>query len=276
MAEAKPPTLTLVKQEPVPKAKPPVRPMVAPLVAKTPVPAPDIKQPSPVTTLAAKPEAHAPAPEINPNAHVAVLPPEAALSPTPPPNLDGAKGIVFVLDISGSMYEPCDGTTRIACARKALALRIRELKNGTPFAIVLYAQQACASGPLVAASDVTRDAAVRFIMRDVDCGGGTNLPAGLAAATQLRTGSLVLVTDGDLNMSPYNLLPRVRDLLGSPGQGPTLTVLGIAPRLSTANDRLLQSIADQQDGSYQLEQLDSEPSLLTSTASPTKPATATP
>ena len=69
------------------------------------------------------PLAATPVPEANPNAHVAALPPEAVLSPCPAPRLDGANGVVFILDISGSMYEPYAGSTRLACARQILAGR---------------------------------------------------------------------------------------------------------------------------------------------------------
>ena len=117
------------------------------------------KSPRPPTVK----QAAALAVEANPNAHIEAIPPDAVLSPNPPPHLDGTNGVVFILDISGSMYEPYAGSTRLACARQTLGQRIRAMKDGTPFAIVLYAQRACASGPLVAASDATREAAVRFI-----------------------------------------------------------------------------------------------------------------
>jgi len=212
-----------------------------------PVPVPKI-----LSTVIAPPSL---ALEANPNAHVRSLPPEAVLSPNPAPQLDSTQGIVFILDISGSMYEPFAGSTRLAFARQALSQQIRALKDGTPFAITLYAQRACTSGPLVAARDATREAAVRFIMRDVDCGGGTNLPAGFASAQQLRPGALVLATDGDLNISAYQLADKTRDLLGPEGHCPILTVIGIAPRVNKGADRLLQGLADEQGGTYCAEQI---------------------
>ena len=42
-------------------------------------------------------------------------------------------------------YEPYAGTTRLAVARQALDRQILALKDGTPFALVLYAQRAIAS-----------------------------------------------------------------------------------------------------------------------------------
>jgi len=214
--------------------------------------------------------------EANPNAHVRALPPETVLSPNPAPHLNGTRGVVFILDVSGSMYEPYAGSTRLACARQMLSDLILALKDGTPFAVTLYAESACSSGPLVSANNATRAAATRFIMRDVDCGGGTNLPAGLALARQLHTGSLVLVSDGDLNISELDLMTRAHDILGLSGLWPSLTVIGISPRPGTGADHLLQDLADQQGGSYQFADVGDVPALLTSASGAIKPPTATP
>lgn len=201
--------------------------------------------------------------EANPNAHVRALPPEAVLSPSPAPHLDGKNGVVFLLDISGSMYEPYAGSTRLAFARQVLAQRIKALKDGTPFAIAIYAQTARTSGPLVAASNATREAAIRYVMQDVDCGGGTNLPAGLESAAQLQAGTIMLASDGDLNISQFNLMAKARDILGPEGQCPKLVIIGIGPRPNTTARQLLQGLADQQGGTYCAEQFEGDAHLLT-------------
>ena len=256
-------------------AKPAVAPsVVTSQVAALPTPAqPLVEKALPASAMTPPP---ALALEANPNAHIQALPPEAVLSPNPAPHLNGADGVVFILDISGSMYEPYAGSTRLAFARETLSRQIRALKDGTPFAITLYAQRACASGPLVAANNATRAAAVRFIMRDVDCGGGTNLPAGLATAQQLHPGALVLATDGDLNTTAFNLMPQALDILGPEGHCPGLTIVGIAPRANTGDERLLQGLADQQGGTYGAEQFEGNTELVTSATSAIKPASATP
>ncbi len=202
--------------------------------------------------------------EADPNAHIRAVAPDSILSPNPPPRLNSRQAVVFILDISGSMYEPFAGSTRIALARQTLSQQIAALKNGTPFAITLYALNATNSGPLVAASDATREAAVRFLMRDVDCGGGTNLPIGLNAAVALHTGAIVLATDGDLNISMVNLKARARVALGGAGHGPALTIVGVGPRADTTASGLLQSLADLQGGTYQVEQSADETALLNS------------
>lgn len=252
------------------------RPAARAIAASSPAALPLLAKPLIEKTPPAVQPGQTLAQEANPNAHVKALPPEAVLSPNPAPHLNSTGGVVFILDISGSMYEPYAGSTRLAFARQALSRQIRALKDGTPFAITFYALSACNSGPLVAANDATREAAVRFIMRDVDCGGGTNLPAGLASAEQLHPGSLVLVSDGDLNISEMNLASKALGILGPKGDCPNLTIVGIAPRPNEDADRLLQELADQQGGTYRAEQFEGGPPLLTSAAGVIKPASAAP
>jgi Mg-chelatase subunit ChlD len=170
-----------------------------------------------------------------------------ALTPSQAPSLDSRAGIVFVLDISGSMYEPCAGTTRLALARRMLEKCLASLPDGTPFAVTVYGETAQTSGPLVAADATTRRAALAFIAHDFDCGGGTNLPAGLVSAQQVRPGRILVVTDGDLNAPAASLLPAVKSALAG---NPALTIVGVRPRGDTDAESLLQGLADQQGGDY--------------------------
>jgi hypothetical protein len=154
------------------------------------------------------------------------------------------------------MYEPFNGTTRLNLAREEMAERLRGLPDGTPFAVVLYAQSSIPSGPLVAANNATREAAVRFVAQDADCGGGTNLPEGLEAAARLHTGRIVLVTDGDLNATAYLLENKMHEILGRAGRSPDLDVVAIAPRVNVGADRLLEGLAEAQGGSFYLPKVD--------------------
>jgi len=192
--------------------------------------------------LAARPVATQPKPAPRPVASAQTI-----LAGRGGPNLTG--GVVFLLDISGSMYEPYAGATRLALARKFIDHQIESLPNGTPFAIALYGETTKHSGPLVPASDATRAAAEEYLAQDYDCGGGTNLPAGLDIAEYLRPSSVVLVTDGDLNIADDKLMKEARRILGQPG--PQLSVFGIAPRSNTGDEQLLEDLVRQQEGSYQ-------------------------
>ena len=132
-----------------------------------------------------------------------------------------------------------------------MARRIRDLSDGTPFAVTVYGETARRSGPLVRANNATRDAAIQFINQEYDCGGGTNFPVGLALAQELDMGAIVLVTDGDLNMAPAEILPQVRKIMGAAGQSPALTIVAVAPRPQTKDQQLLQEIAQQEGGTLQ-------------------------
>jgi hypothetical protein len=187
--------------------------------------------------------------------------PESILSPNGVHHLEG--GVVFVLDISGSMYEAYAGSNRLTLARRILDREIGSLPNGTPFAVALYGETTRRSGPLVEASDTTRDAAVRYLAEDFNCGGGTNLPAGLDTAAELHPDSLVVVTDGDLNIADKQLMSEARRILGKPG--PNLSVIGVAPRAKTEDEQLLRDLVRHQAGTYQA--IDA-PEADASTASP--------
>ena len=172
---------------------------------------------------------------------------EAILSGRGGDHLNG--GVVFLLDISGSMYESYGGATRLALARKFVDRQIAALPNGTPFAIALYGETTKQSGPLVAASNATRAAAMQYLSQDYDCGGGTNLPAGFEVAENLRPATIILVSDGDLNIESNKLMKETRRILGQPG--PQLSVYAIAPRHNTDDEALLENLVREQAGSYQ-------------------------
>lgn len=197
---------------------------------------------------------------------------DSVLSPSIAPQVNSQNGIVFVLDISGSMYEPYAGSTRLTLARQLLSQRIRDLQDGTPFAVTVYGERALRSGPLVPANKATREAAIQYLNQEYDCGGGTNLPAGLALAEELKMGSVLLVTDGDFNMTAAELLPKTRKILGGEGQTPALTVVGIGPRDHTDAGRLLDELVEQQGGTYQSMQEGN----LTASLTPAKSDVATP
>jgi hypothetical protein len=208
----------------------------------SPPPSHPLPPPPPPAAVIRKPTTPppAPAPEVPASA-------EAILAGNGGPHLNG--GVVFLLDISGSMYEAYAGATRLAMARKLIRGQIEALPEGTPFAITLYGETTRRSGPLVRADRATRNAAEQYLMEDFDLGGGTNLPAGFDTAEELHPGSIVLVSDGDLNIADDMLLKETRRILGQPG--PQLSVIGVAPRAGTVDAQQLEEVAHQQAGSYQ-------------------------
>jgi hypothetical protein len=210
------------------------------------------EQPAPPHPAPPPPAHHAavaakPVPKPVPPAPQPSIDPDMVLAGGGGPHLNG--GVVFILDISGSMYESYAGSTRLALARKFLDRQIAALPDGTPFAITLYGETTRRSGPLVPANPTTRAAARHYLGEDVDCGGGTNLPAGLDSAEELRPAGLIVVTDGDLNIAEGKLMSEARRILGQPG--PQLSVFAIAPRRGTGDAELLQDLVRQQMGTYE-------------------------
>jgi len=223
------------------------------------------------TLPVARPETDVPANTIAPHAaaspHVRPMSFDTDLAPSPAPHVDSRQGVVFILDVSGSMFESYAGTNRLAVAQQVLARSIEALPDGTPFAIVCYGERAQVSGPLVAASRRTRAAALNYLAQEFDLGGGTNLPSGLDAAETLHPGRLVIATDGDLNAAPWRILAAGRQLLEQEPR-PAVTIWAISPRPKTGDGAILRSLASQQLGHYFSATLDSSTGLLTADVSP--------
>jgi hypothetical protein len=229
--------LVLIPSDQAPHARQPAPMQKAlPVLSQAPVQHEEVAKPTTVTVVA------------HPKTGVPVLSPESILCPSHASRLNPAGAVVFLLDVSGSMYEPFAGSYRLAFAREELTRRIRALADGTPFAITIYGEIAHTSGPLVAASNATRDAAIRYLNEEFNYGGGTNFPAGLASAQRLHPGSFVLVTDGDLNIETTDLLGKTALIMGTSGQ--QLSVVGIAPRPDTDAETQLHALADQEGGAY--------------------------
>jgi len=110
--------------------------------------------------------------------------------------------LVVVLDISGSMSSPFseyyydqygneqtpEGDTdrpKIEVARDALVALTEQLRAGDRLGVVLYDDESAVAKPLRPVEATDMDAIRDHIREDIRAGGGTNLDAGLADATEL-------------------------------------------------------------------------------------------
>ena len=110
--------------------------------------------------------------------------------------------LVVVLDISGSMSSPFseyyydqhgnrhepDGDTerpKIEVARDALVALTEQLREGDRLGVVLYSSESAVAKPLRPVEATDMNAIRDHIQENVRAGGGTNLDAGLADATEL-------------------------------------------------------------------------------------------
>lgn len=157
--------------------------------------------------------------------------------------------IVFLLDVSGSMYEETEeGMTRNTAARRILNDLVNALPDREKFTIVYYAESAVVASPLLQATCSGKEEAGRYVAQEVSCGGATNFPAGLLAACELHPSRIVVLTDGDLNMGYSDIVQNCESAV-THGL-PAITFLGIHPRIAHSDQELLEQLADRLDGSY--------------------------
>jgi Ca-activated chloride channel homolog len=158
-----------------------------------------------------------------------------------------AANLVFLIDVSGSMYE-ADKLPLVQCS---LALLADRLSPRDHVAIVVYAGAA----GIVLEPTSSRDAVVEALKR-LHAGGSTAGAQGIQLAYDVARRNfdenginrIILATDGDFNVgltdnqALINLVERERD------SGITLTTLGFG--VGNYNEAMMEQIADHGNGNY--------------------------
>ena len=143
--------------------------------------------------------------------------------------------VVFVLDRSGSMKgRPLEQ------AKKAIQACLAACSPADRFGLVLFESSVeQLAGNLLPISVETREQAEDFLQR-AEAGGGTELAAGLAAATRLlpQGGEVLLVTDGQV-FGTEEIVAQAKKA------GVRINCLGIG---AASQDRFLASLAAQTEG----------------------------
>jgi hypothetical protein len=121
---------------------------------------------------------------------------------------------IIIIDSSGSMDVP---PTKIAAARRAAAVAVAEILDGTWFAVISghsVAQMVYPRDPALVRMDALhRDAALQHLQR-VRSGGATAMGSWIAAATELfglvpaTQCHAILLTDGKIEGEPPSALPE--------------------------------------------------------------------
>ena len=144
--------------------------------------------------------------------------------------------LVVVLDVSGSMSSPFSEyyydrfgneqtpagdteTAKIEVARQALVALTEQLRPDDRLGIVLYSSESAVAKPMRSVAETDMDAIRGHIQEDIEAGGGTNLDAGLADATDL--------------LSEYRDAPASRE-------NRTIVLTDAMPNLGTTDDDGLQ------------------------------------
>jgi Ca-activated chloride channel family protein len=160
-----------------------------------------------------------------------------------------ASNLVFLVDVSGSMYGP----GRLPLVKQSLALLVNELREEDHVAIVVYAGQAGLVLPSTPGSDKQR---ILQALDGLEAGGSTAGGAGIRLAYDvarrsfIRGGNnrVILCTDGDFNVGQSSDAELVRLIEDRRREGSFLTILGFG--MGNYKDGKMEKLAGAGNGNY--------------------------
>ena len=163
---------------------------------------------------------------------------------------DGGSNLVFLVDVSGSMYDD----NKLPLAKKALSMLVDELGEKDTVSIVTYA-----SGEEIlieGASPVKDKAKLLSAIDALEAGGSTNGQRGLAQAYEIAqrymrpkgNNRVIMCSDGDLNVG-ITSESELHDYVTEKKQtGIYLSVLGFGD--GNYKDTKMETLADDGNGNY--------------------------
>lgn len=160
-----------------------------------------------------------------------------------------ASNLVFLIDVSGSMYDP----RKLPLVKQSLGLLVDELREEDRVAIVVYAGRAGLVLPSTPGSDKQR---ILQSLDGLEAGGSTAGGAGLRLAYDvarenfIRGGSnrVILCTDGDFNVGQSSDGELVRLIEDRRREGSFLTILGFG--MGNYKDAKMEKLAGAGNGNY--------------------------
>ncbi len=160
-----------------------------------------------------------------------------------------ASNLVFLIDVSGSMYGP----GRLPLVKQSLALLVNELREEDHVAIVVYAGRAGLVLPSTPGSDKQR---ILQALDGLEAGGSTAGGAGIRLAYDvarqnfIRGGNnrVILCTDGDFNVGQSSDGELVRLIEDRRRDGSFLTILGFG--MGNYKDAKMEKLAGAGNGNY--------------------------
>jgi Ca-activated chloride channel family protein len=160
-----------------------------------------------------------------------------------------ASNLVFLVDVSGSMYGP----VRLPLVKQSLALLVNELREDDHVAIVVYAGRAGLVLPSTPGSDKQR---ILQALDGLEAGGSTAGGAGIRLAYDvarqnfIRGGNnrVILCTDGDFNVGQSSDGELVRLIEDRRKEGSFLTILGFG--MGNYKDAKMEKLAGAGNGNY--------------------------
>jgi Ca-activated chloride channel family protein len=160
-----------------------------------------------------------------------------------------ANNLVFLIDVSGSMYSP----NKLPLVKSAFELLVNQLRPQDRVSIVVYAGNAGLVLPSTSGSN--KETIMEAITR-LEAGGSTAGGAGLRLAYDvakqnfIRGGNnrVILATDGDFNVGESSDAEMVRLIEDRRQTGVFLTTLGFGT--GNIKDSKLEQLADKGNGNY--------------------------
>lgn len=160
-----------------------------------------------------------------------------------------ASNLVFLVDVSGSMYGP----DRLGLVKSSLKLLINNLREEDRVAIVVYAGEAGVVLPSTSGSNKQK---IREALDELTAGGSTAGGAGIQLAydiarkNYIREGNnrVILCTDGDFNVGVSSSEGLERLVEKERKSGVFLTVLGYG--MGNYKDNKMQVLAEKGNGNH--------------------------
>jgi len=160
-----------------------------------------------------------------------------------------ARNIVFLIDTSGSMFDP----HKLPLVKASLALLVPNLTARDRVAIVAYAGRAGLVLPATSGADTET---IMDAISRLEAGGSTNGAGGLVLAYQIArehfikgaVNRVVLATDGDFNVGVTSQGDLIRLIEEHRESGITLSVLGYG--MGNLKDSTMEKLADKGNGNY--------------------------
>lgn len=160
-----------------------------------------------------------------------------------------ASNLVFLIDVSGSMYPP----NKLPLVQKSMELLLENLRPQDRVAIVVYASSSGLVLPSTSGEEKTKISAA---IHNLKAGGSTAGGAGIQLAYNTAVANLIsggnnrviLCTDGDFNVGASSDAEMTKLIESNRDKGVFLTVLGYG--MGNYKDNRLELLADKGNGNY--------------------------
>ncbi len=161
----------------------------------------------------------------------------------------GARNLVFLLDVSGSMNDP----DKLPLLKQGLGMLVNNLRNNDRVSIVVYAG---ASGVVLQPTMGSDKPRIMEALQRLEAGGSTNGGDGIKLAYKMAAKNfekggvnrVILATDGDFNVGVTNRTELVELIEDQRKSGVFLSVLGFGT--GNMQDSTMEMLADKGNGNY--------------------------